>query len=103
MKQTNMDTTNRENETGEWGHSTAQTCAGSEAFRSVREGIHSATNYVSNTAKAAQRRITELRDGGFEKVKADVLSYTREQPINALLVAAGVGVLLGIIFGLRRR
>ena len=98
-----MDTMNRENESGEWGHSAAQTCGGSEALRSVRERIDSATNYVSNTAKAAQRRITELRDGGFEKAKADVLSYTREQPINALLVAAGVGVLLGIISGLRRR
>ena len=98
-----MDTINRGNETGEWGHSAAQTCAGSEAFRSVRQGIDSATNYVSNAAKAAQQRMTELRDGGLDKVKSDVLSYTREQPINALLVAAGVGVVLGIISGLRRR
>jgi hypothetical protein len=31
------------------------------------------------------------------------VSYKREQPTNALLVAAGLGALLGILSGLRRR
>jgi len=98
-----MDTVNRANESGEWGHSTAQTCVGGDTLRAVREGIDSATNYVSKAAKSAQERMMEFRDGGLDKVKADVVGYTREQPINALLIAAGVGVLLGIISGLRRR
>jgi ElaB/YqjD/DUF883 family membrane-anchored ribosome-binding protein len=58
---------------------------------------------VSEAADATQRRIEEFRDQGFDKVKDDVVSYVREQPVGALLIAAGVGMIVGILSGLRRR
>ena len=58
---------------------------------------------VSEAADATQRRIVELRDKGFDQVKDDVVSYFRAQLVNAPLVAAGVGVIVGILSGLRRR
>src|SRR5262245_33290382 len=58
---------------------------------------------VADAADAAQRRFLEYRDRGFDQVWDDVVSYFQAQPVNALLVAAGVGMIVGTLSGLRRR
>ena len=58
---------------------------------------------ISETVGTVQRRIDEFREHGFEKVTEDVVDYLRAQPLNALLIAAGLGMLLGILSGIRRR
>jgi len=100
-----MDTTRRD-----WTHDTSTSernserhGSGGETLKTVREGLDSVGNYVSDTVDSAQRRIVEFRDHGFDRVRDDVVKYTKEQPTNALLVAAGLGLLLGIFSGLRRR
>jgi hypothetical protein len=37
----------------------------------------------------------EYREGGLEKVKRDVTGYAREEPVTALILAAGLGLALG--------
>lgn len=74
-----------------------------QTLTSVREGLNTVGNYVSDTVETARRRMAEFRDHGFDRVTDDVVKYTKEQPTNALLVAAGLGLLLGIFSGLRRR
>jgi ElaB/YqjD/DUF883 family membrane-anchored ribosome-binding protein len=37
-----------------------------------------------------------------EKVRHDVVVYTREQPVTALLIAAGAGLVLGWLSAARR-
>ena len=110
-----MDTTRSFNETNtpSEGHASGD-FPGRETLKSVREGLDAVGSYVSDamgttqrrvsdTMDTAQRRMVEFRDHGFERVKDDVVRYTKEQPTNALLVAAGLGLLLGIFSGLRRR
>jgi len=58
---------------------------------------------VSEAAETTQRRIVEFREQGFDRLKDDAVSYLRAQPVNALLIAAGVGMIVGILSGLRRR
>jgi ElaB/YqjD/DUF883 family membrane-anchored ribosome-binding protein len=66
-------------------------------------GMGSLGTSISEAASAVQRRIGEFREQGFEKVTEDVVQYLRAQPLNALLIAAGLGMVLGILSGMRRR
>ena len=68
-----------------------------------RCGMGSLGTSISDAAGALQRRITEFREHGFEKVTEDAVRYVRAQPLNALLIAAGLGMILGILSGVRRR
>jgi len=74
----------------------------SDAVRSVRDGLDAVGRYVRSATDSAQQRVADYRDGGFERVKDDVVSYTKSNPANALLVAAGIGLLLGILSAMRR-
>lgn len=99
-----MDTTRRFNQRNEPTDPHASgSFPASDALRSVREGLDSAGTYVSSSVESAQRHIAEIRDHGLDRVKDDIVRYTREQPTNALLVAAGLGVLVGVFSELCRR
>jgi len=78
-------------------------CLGSDKLKSMADGLNAVGTYVSDTVETVQLRMAEFRDHGFDRMKDDVVAYTKKQPTNALLVAAGLGVLLGIFSGLRRR
>ena len=67
------------------------------------DGLGALGSRVSEAAEATQRRIAEFREQGFDKVAEDVLTYLRAQPINALLIGAGLGMIIGVLSGLRRR
>jgi hypothetical protein len=47
--------------------------------------------------------MAEYREGGVEKVRHDLVGYTREQPMTALLLAAGAGLVLGWLSAVGRR
>ena len=66
-------------------------------------GMRSLGASISDAATAVQRRIEEFREKGFEKATEEVVDYVRAQPLNAMLIAAGLGLLLGILSGARRR
>ncbi|HXJ77072.1 MAG TPA: DUF883 C-terminal domain-containing protein [Candidatus Methylomirabilis sp.] len=76
---------------------------GSDIFNRVTAAWESLNKGISSTVESIQRRMVDFRDHGFDQVKDDVVKYTRDQPTNALLIAAGLGALLGILSALRRR
>jgi ElaB/YqjD/DUF883 family membrane-anchored ribosome-binding protein len=70
---------------------------------SAREGAQQAADYVQDAVQPIRDKVVEYTEGGFERVREDVVSYTRQQPMNALLVAAGVGLIIGWLTSLGRR
>jgi len=42
-------------------------------------------------------------DGGIEQVSQDIVRYTQSQPMTALLIATGVGLVVGMLLILGRR
>jgi ElaB/YqjD/DUF883 family membrane-anchored ribosome-binding protein len=73
------------------------------AVRQTKEYVAGAKEYVEDTVQQARDKMSEYSDGGIEKVKRDVAGYTREQPMTALLIAAGAGLVLGWLSAAGRR
>ena len=74
-----------------------------DAVEQTREYVQGAREYVEDTVQQARDKVTEYREGGFEKVKHDLAGYTREQPMTALLIATGAGLVLGWLSAIGRR
>lgn len=70
---------------------------------SAREQAEQAAGYVQDAVQQTRDKVAQYTEGGYERIRDDVLSYTRQQPMNALLVAAGVGLILGWLTSLGRR
>ena len=73
------------------------------AVEQTREYVEGAREYVEGAVHQARDKMTEYRKGGFEKMKHDVAGYAREQPMTALLIAAGAGLVLGWLSAPGRR
>jgi ElaB/YqjD/DUF883 family membrane-anchored ribosome-binding protein len=73
------------------------------AVRQTKEYVAGAREYVEDTVQHARDKMSEYGEGGIEKVKRDVTGYTREQPMTALLIAAGAGLVLGWLSAAGRR
>jgi ElaB/YqjD/DUF883 family membrane-anchored ribosome-binding protein len=73
------------------------------AVEQTKEYVDGAREYVGDTVQQARDKMSEYREGGMEKVRHDVAGYTREQPITALLIAAGAGLVLGWLSAVGRR
>ena len=69
----------------------------------TREYLEDTVQQARDKVTQARDKVARYRDGGFEKVRDDVTSYTREQPMTALLIAAGAGVILGWLSAAGRR
>ena len=61
-----------------------------------------AGGFVRDAAERTREKVAEYREKGIE-VMQDVTGYTRSQPVPALLMAAGIGMILGMLLGLTRR
>src|SRR5262245_58549186 len=73
------------------------------AMQQTREYVEGARGYVEDAVQQARDKMTEYREGGVDKVRRDVVGYTREQPMAALLIAAGAGLVLGWLSAAGRR
>jgi ElaB/YqjD/DUF883 family membrane-anchored ribosome-binding protein len=73
------------------------------AVQQTREYVEGARDYVEGAVQQARGKMTEYREGGMERMKHDVVGYTREQPMTALLIAAGAGLVLGWLSAVGRR
>ncbi|MGH7322791.1 MAG: hypothetical protein ACRELA_24655 [Candidatus Rokuibacteriota bacterium] len=69
----------------------------------ARQGVEQASGYLQSAMEQTRDKVTQYRDQGFEKVKDDVVSYTRQQPVTALLIAAGAGLMLGWLTAMGRK
>jgi ElaB/YqjD/DUF883 family membrane-anchored ribosome-binding protein len=72
------------------------------AVQHAKEYVEGAREYIGDSVQQARDKVSEYRDGGVEKVRHDVMGYTREQPMTALLIAAGAGLVLGWLSAGRR-
>lgn len=73
------------------------------AVTQTKEYVEGARGYVEDAVQQARDKMTEYREGGMEKVRRDVVGYTRDQPMAALLIAAGAGLVLGWLSAVGRR
>ena len=62
----------------------------------TKEYVEGAREYLGDAVQQARDKVAEYRDGGMDKVRHDVLVYTREQPMTALFIAAGAGLVAGL-------
>jgi ElaB/YqjD/DUF883 family membrane-anchored ribosome-binding protein len=74
-----------------------------DAVRQTKAYVAEAKEYVEDTVQQARDKMSEYGEGGIEKVKRDVTGYAREQPMTALLIAAGAGLVLGWLSAAGRR
>jgi ElaB/YqjD/DUF883 family membrane-anchored ribosome-binding protein len=69
----------------------------------TKDYVENAREYVGDAIQQARDKMAEYREGGVEKMRYDVVGYTREQPMTALLIAAGAGLVLGWLSAAGRR
>ena len=74
-----------------------------EAKDYVQGAVRQTREYVEDAVQQARDKVDEYRAGGMERMKDDMVDYTRQQPMTALLLAAGAGLLLGWISAAGRR
>ena len=63
----------------------------------VQAGFERAGSIVKDVADKARDTVASYREGGFGQVSDQVLEYARRQPVTALLIATGVGLLVGML------
>ena len=73
------------------------------AVQQTKDYVAGAREYVEDTVQQARDKMSEYSEGGIDRVKRDVTGYTREQPMTALLIAAGAGLVLGWLSAAGRR
>lgn len=57
--------------------------------------LDAVVDYVESTRQCAKQTFDQVRQEGWKGVKGKVLEYTRNEPLNALLVAVGAGLFCG--------
>jgi hypothetical protein len=55
----------------------------------------SSVDYLEETAQSFKRTYQRVSDEGWEGLKKRAVEYTRQEPLNALLMAVGAGILVG--------
>lgn len=79
------------------------TTAPSDAVGRTVESFERAGGVMKDAFDKTREKVAEYQAKGFEQVSAEVAEYTRSQPVPALLIAAGVGLLLGVMLGRGQR
>ena len=74
-----------------------------EVVQSARQGLEQAGEYLNETVTKTQQAVSRYTDGGVDQVKQDVVEYTRKQPMTALLIATGAGLVLGMLMSVGSR
>ena len=71
--------------------------------KTVKAGLEQAGVYVKDAVDKTRDRVAEYRDKGMEQLSQEVVEYARNQPATALLIATGVGMVLGMLLARGRR
>jgi ElaB/YqjD/DUF883 family membrane-anchored ribosome-binding protein len=71
--------------------------------QAIETELGRAGGFVKDAVEKTRERVAEYRERGMEKVTQEVTEYARSQPVPALLIAAGIGMVLGMLLGLSRR
>jgi ElaB/YqjD/DUF883 family membrane-anchored ribosome-binding protein len=73
------------------------------AVRQTKEYVENVRDHVEDAVQQARAKMTQYREGGVDKMKHDVVGYTRERPLTTLLIVAGAGLVLGWLSAAGRR
>ena len=60
-------------------------------------GLERAGVGVKDAVHKTREKMAAYRQGGIEQVSKDIVEYTRNQPLTALVIAMGIGLLAGIL------
>ena len=75
------------------------TLQGAALGETVKAGLDRAGALAKDAADKTRDTLAGYREGGVEQALGDLAEYVQSQPISALLVAAGVGLFLGVLLG----
>jgi ElaB/YqjD/DUF883 family membrane-anchored ribosome-binding protein len=90
--------------TDEAGRVTDLAAARAKGFiNTARAQAEQAAEYVQDAVQTTKDKVAHYRESGFDQLKDDAIAYTRREPMTALLVAAGVGLMVGWLTALGRR
>lgn len=73
------------------------------ADSTVKTGFERAGAVVKDVADKTREKLASYRAGGLDQVSDEVAEYARRQPVTALLIATGVGLLVGMMLGPGRK
>jgi ElaB/YqjD/DUF883 family membrane-anchored ribosome-binding protein len=65
------------------------------AAEAAGQKLDAAVDYVESAKQCAQQTLGQVRQEGWKGMKGKILEYTRNEPLNALVVAAGAGLFFG--------
>lgn len=69
----------------------------------IDTGLERAGGFVRDAVDKTREKVAEYRERGMEQVTHEVAEYTRSRPVPALLIAAGVGMVFGMLLRMGRR
>jgi ElaB/YqjD/DUF883 family membrane-anchored ribosome-binding protein len=72
-------------------------------INTARAQAEQAAEYVQDAVQQTRDKVAEYREAGFDRMKEDAIAYTRREPVTALCIAAGVGLVIGWLTALGRR
>ena len=71
--------------------------------KAIDTGLEQASVFVKDAVDKTREKIAEYRDRGMDQLPQEVVEYARSQPATALLIATGVGMVLGMLLARGRR
>jgi len=74
-----------------------------QATEYVQQGMEQARAYAGEALRHARDTLAKCESRGARAVSRDLSAYVREQPMTALLIAAGIGLVLGWLSSAGRR
>jgi ElaB/YqjD/DUF883 family membrane-anchored ribosome-binding protein len=92
---------NQGNQGGNQGVAQTLRDAGSQLSGQAKEQLDNLKNSATEYYNQGRDRVQEYYDQGKERAmefEQNLEAYVREQPVKSLLIAAGVGCLLGILW-----
>ncbi len=99
---TNEGTTGTTGTTGNAGAATALSQTAQDYGHKISEAATYAKDYVSDKVSVVGDKIKDLQNADLGELAENAKNYARQKPGQALLISAGVGLLLGLIIRGRR-
>jgi ElaB/YqjD/DUF883 family membrane-anchored ribosome-binding protein len=81
------------NEGERFGKRAAEKIGG--AVEVAGQKLDAAVDYVESAKQSAKQTLDQACQDGWKGMKEKVMEYTRTEPLSALLIAAGTGLLFG--------
>lgn len=76
-----------------FGKRTAEKIAG--VAEATGQKLDAAVDYVESAKQSAKQTMDQVRQEGWKGMGGKIFEYTRKEPFNALVIAAGAGVFFG--------